>query len=37
MIKIETAWEVISNAAKKAIATDMIYCSLKEHKEYCIL
>lgn len=34
MIKIETSWELVSNCARKAIATEMIYCSLIEKKLY---
>jgi hypothetical protein len=37
MIKIETAWQLIYNNAKKALATQMVYCSLKKNKEYRVL
>ncbi|MCG9879634.1 MAG: hypothetical protein MH472_03455 [Bacteroidia bacterium] len=37
MIIVENAWELICNAAKKAMLTQMIYCSLKEHKAYRVL
>lgn len=37
MIQIDNAWELINNAAKKAMLTQMVYCSLKEQREYRVL
>ena len=34
MINIENAWQLVSNSAKKAIATEMVYCSMIEKKLY---